>query len=162
MKEIQVTSEQLHNYNTNLTRHIEFLLGASELIENVKIFAISRGGLIPGVYLSNFLNSPLQTINLKRYSDRQGGKIEVLERLPGIESLEGVETIIIADDIVDTGETVNYIKKHFQNLMDLNSVKFGIFVASTIVSKDCPVSVDFIGFESDADWVVFPYEKKDK
>lgn len=67
-----------------------------------KIIAVSRGGLVPGVYLSHKLNLPLQVIE---YSAR--------DNMCGDNSyawLANELNAVIVDDIADSGLTLNFLK----------------------------------------------------
>ena len=72
------------------------------------IISVNRGGCIPGIYLSHYLNKPHEVINIElRDSNSEPDLISIKEKIKQFNS------VLIIDDINDTGETFNYINKNF-------------------------------------------------
>jgi hypoxanthine phosphoribosyltransferase len=95
------------------------------------IVGITRGGLIPAVMLSQYLDIPMHTLNIS-FRDGEGGpesNLWMAEDAYGYVPYEGTELpvvrdpdrvttdpavrkrILIVDDINDTGRTLNWIKE---------------------------------------------------
>jgi hypoxanthine phosphoribosyltransferase len=149
------------------------------------IVGISRGGLLPAVMISHYLNVPMWSLNV---SLRDGGEPEsnlwMAEDAFGYvpvgdrEFTEGDRSdvgnrknILIVDDINDSGETINWIlsdwasgclpnDKGWDTVWN-NNVKFAV-VFDNLSSKS-KITVDFCGEEinkAEKDvWIEFPFEE---
>ena len=72
------------------------------------IMGINRGGCIPGVYLSHRLGIPHEALDVRLRDHKAKPDLRNLEKAYAFQ-----KKILIIDDINDTGETFNYIKKNF-------------------------------------------------
>jgi hypoxanthine phosphoribosyltransferase len=103
------------------------------------IYAVPRGGLIPGVILSNQLDIKLittyQTFNLL-YQMQPEALIK--------------NKILVLDDIVDNGKT-------FQPFSIMN--KKYVMTASVFKHAKSPITPDFF-VRTVHNWQIFPYEKE--
>lgn len=120
------------------------------LIKNIneppdEIWAIERGGLVPGVHLSHHFNIPLKVVS----KDQIFFDYEINSK----------KKILLVDDINDTGTTiVNLLRNMLSAAIDLNYVK-----TCTLYQKDdSEIKVDYYGTEvSGNTWIVFPWETVD-
>jgi hypoxanthine phosphoribosyltransferase len=113
------------------------------------IVGIKRGGLVPAVSLSHLFKVPLNIIS---YQSRDGDNMD----LRGLLELPIDSRILLIDDICDTGETFEAIKKEIkQNYLN---IKF----CSLFYNIRQNITVDYfarkIDREKDSSWVVFPWE----
>lgn len=150
------------------------------LISNWKpdyIVGITRGGLIPAVMISQYLNVPMNALNV---SLRDGTECEsnlwMAEDAFGhlvydpMASGSGQKKILIVDDINDTGATLDWIiqdwpsgcfpdDERWKEVWN-NNVKFAVLV-DNLASK-CSVKMDFVGMEvnkAEKDvWIDYPWE----
>ena len=110
------------------------------------IVSINRGGCIPGVYLSHFLDKPHRMIDIKLV-DSSEKKISFLKKN---------KLILIIDDINDTGRTFDFVKKTFNN-SDCE-IRFAALI-NNVTSK---TKIDYHGQLIDKSenpvWYVFPWE----
>ena len=145
------------------------------------IVGITRGGLTPAVMISQYLNVPLQTLNVSLRDSEIGpeSNLWMAEDAFGYaDSYEGdpsrvtntAKNILLVDDINDTGATFNWIMEDWKsgclpkdptwNTVWNNNVKFAVIVDNT--ASKCNVKMDFVGMEvnkaEDDVWVEFPYE----
>jgi hypoxanthine phosphoribosyltransferase len=149
------------------------------------IVGISRGGLLPAVMISHYLNIPMRPLQV---SLRDGGEcvsdLGMAEDAYGYVNIEDREfndgeisnplsrkNILIVDDINDQGNTVNWIlddwpsgcmpnDKSWETVWN-NNVKFAVLF-DNLASK-ASVKMDFAGeeinkAENDV-WIEFPYEE---
>lgn len=117
------------------------------------VIGITVGGLIPLALIAKELETQnVGTISASSYegSERKGLTIRAL---PGIDLKD--QSILLVDDISDTGETLREISKLLKDRYAVREVK----TAVVVIRKDKDTyRPDFHAIESD-EWVVFPWEK---
>jgi uncharacterized protein len=149
------------------------------------IVGITRGGLVPAVMLSHYLQVPCKTLMI---SLRDSGECEsnlwMAEEAFGYVPLEDQEkinsrwdpsyrkNILIVDDINDSGASINWLVKDWGagcmpseqavwKTVWNNSVRFAVLVDN--LSSNCSVDIDYCGAEIDKSennvWVDFPWEQ---
>lgn len=120
------------------------------------IIGIARGGLAPTSYLAGqacFNNRNVTTISVKSYEGDQQGDISFTFPVD-CKQLEKYNNILIVDDLVDTGKTVEFVKNHFKNELPNNSIKIA---ALYYKPKKSVIKPDYY-VEETSDWIVFPWE----
>lgn len=137
MKEMILTSHDIDSAVGEICRGIAI----SEWTPDV-IVGIPRGGLIPGVMISHYLDKPFLTIdnfNLNPDEDEY-------------------QNILIVDDICDTGDTFHQVSDLIDLLPEF-SFRF-CCVVNNEASDFLDVSYSGISINKSADpcWVVFPWE----
>ena len=111
-----------------------------------KLILISRGGLIPGSIIANYLGiQDIDVIALKTYQNRKrSSDIKIFKRIKSLKKL------VVIDDLVDSGETAKIVKEMMPNS------KFVVLYAKTSGKKQADLHLyDF----KDKDWLVFPWEQ---
>ena len=74
------------------------------------IVAVSRGGLVPAAILARELNiRVVDSICVASYDHDTQGSLSILKDA----SLADSESLLIVDDLVDTGETAKALREHF-------------------------------------------------
>ena len=130
------------------------------------IVGLTRGGLIPAVYLSHYLNIPMHTlkVSLRDNEDTESNCWMA-------EDAFNNKNILIVDDINDTGATLNWIKKDWQtsclpndekwlNVWG-NNVKIAVLVdnlSSGLCGKVDYSAAEIKKTEEDV-WIVYPWER---
>lgn len=133
------------------------------------IVGLSRGGLMPAVMISHYLNVPMRPLQV---SLRDGG--DCVSDLGMAEDAFGhlgnLNNILIVDDINDTGATFNWIMKDWPSgcfpddpaweEVWNDNVRFAVIVDN--LSSKCEAPMDYVGkeinkAENDV-WVDFPWE----
>lgn len=120
------------------------------------IVGLTRGGLVPGVMLSHYIDTPFHALNKEESNlwmadDAYSGK-----------------KILIIDDINDTGNTISLLKDDWRSNCSPNDVVwqdiFGKTVkfAVLIDNEESNQVIDYVGhtinkFEN-PEWCVFPWE----
>ena len=114
---------------------------------DVHLLGLYRGGLPLAVALSNRLNLPLSIGKMQRY-DGNDKDFELIYN----DSIASNQKIIIIDDIVDEGTTINktieYLHEHFPH----NKIEAIALYQST---KDFKINCDLVTCNVSSDWVVF-------
>ncbi len=113
------------------------------------VVAITRGGLVPAMIVSRELDiRVVDTISVKSYSHQDRGQAHVTKS-PQAELMGDGEGILIVDDLVDTGKTLElvkslYPKAHFATVYAKPSGKPMVQTYITEVSQDT--------------WIFFPWD----
>lgn len=121
------------------------------------IIGISRGGLIPAVYISHFFNVPLAVIEYIGY-DEQNKKIKsyILD-VGKIAGKVSAKRCLLVDDIVDTGGTMQIAFKELNRFRPASLNCFSLYVRA---GKKRPWPSFYVQ-EVPKEWIVFPYEASD-
>jgi len=134
--------------------HILAELIKEKQLNNLPIISISRGGFLPGLIVSHDNENPkIQVIGVDSYSDK-GDVTERRHELKIEQTPTSIYTsVLIIDDLVDSGRTLDNVKSYFTLL--------GTTVHTAVLySKHINYSVDVKCKElNPKDWIVFPYEK---
>ena len=115
------------------------------------ILSVNRGGCVPGVFLSHMRDLDHEVLSFKNNIDINNDTIKNI--------MSNHLSILIIDDINDTGYTLADIKKKFNRF--IKNIKFGVLINN----KSSLFEVDYYGSEIDKkidnSWIVFPWENID-
>jgi len=124
------------------------------------VMGISRGGLIPAVYISHALGLPLA---ITSYSAPEGKGTGTQNKFTWQDDkhveIDQGSVVLVVDDIVDSGCTKAHV------LEELNVYVAVVDYAALYEKEGCVQSgVDALGYvgeylEEDAPWIVFPWEQ---
>lgn len=171
MKKQIITNEQIRGLISKICRQIHISDWKPDYI-----VGIVRGGLTPAVMISQYLNTPMHTLNISlRDQNSSESNLWMAEDAFGYQtetlSKNTVKkNILIVDDINDSGATLNWLVNDWQssclkddpewNNVWNHNVKFAVVVdnlASNFVKK-----IDFTGIEINKKennvWIDFPWE----
>ncbi len=126
---------------------------ADKKIKIDRIIAISRGGLIPARIISDFLQLPISNIVISSYHNLKQLKEPEIIEVADINLKK--QSVLIVDEVSDTGKTFIRALKHFKN----SGVK-KIFTASPYIKPKTDFTPDFYLKIIDA-WIVFPYDLRE-
>lgn len=120
------------------------------------IVGLARGGLVPAVIMSHILGIKLFPIS---YSSKAGnGEYKEYENtLPEIP----FRTLLIVDDIVDTGHTFKEVVGHYQSLKNEDGItKHDVFSAALYYKQGSVFRPNYAwqDIPYDAPWIIFPWE----
>jgi len=163
MKKIYYSDQQIKSLTHNIIRQLNFSNWKPDLI-----VGLTRGGLVPSILLSHYLNVPMQSLNA---SFRDGGSVEsncvLAEEAFGYHKPR--KNILIVDDINDSGHTLNWLIKDWQDNCLPNdptwkdvwhkSVRFAVLIDNE--SSEFK-NADYVGTSInkivEPCWIVFPWE----
>lgn len=156
-----ITYSQYENLISNICREVHHSGWTPDYV-----VGITRGGLIPAVFLSHWLDVKMNSLDI---SLRDGG--DCVSNVGMAEDAYDGKNILVVDDINDTGATFNWLMNDWRNSAlpsairwdnDIwnKTVKFAVVVDN--LSSQSKVSMDFVGMEinkAENDvWIEFPYE----
>jgi len=126
------------------------------------IVAIARGGLIPATQLAHKLDvRRVRSFQMVSYIDGVQGALEHIDSSQNlIEEMErpNVNCVLFVEDIVDTGASLQYLRKMFTLPQGYKCVS--VFASLTVKKKapkaDWPTMYAHV-YPEDA-WVTFPWE----
>lgn len=126
-------SVEIERYYYSYSQFLKDMKGLGSLLENrdfSAIIAIARGGLTISHFLSNRLNiRSVYSVNSISYSGNR--KLENIH-IFGLPHLQDEKSILIVDDISDSGETLKTVVENLQNLYpNTKFYTFTIFYKAT-------------------------------
>lgn len=123
------------------------------------IIGVQRGGLVPAVMLSHLLNIPMTSLEWQTRDQEKNIDHHKLVKI--LLSCPINESVLIVDEIADTGETLKDIHKH----VSLINARFSrspvkVFYAVLVHKLSCQLDMPiFSARSSDSDnWIRFPWE----
>ena len=160
MRKLYVSDTDIRDY----VNHISFQMYKDDWRPDY-IVGLTRGGLVPAVYMSNTLDIPMWTLKvaLRDHADTEINAWMAEDALKG-------KKILVIDDINDTGATLDWIVKDWQDgclpndprWADVwgNNVRFAVLfdnLASKFSRKIDYSAVEINKAEEDV-WIVYPWE----
>ena len=145
----------------------DFQEGIDKLTDNIlavgnpynRVVGICRGGLFPATMLSYRLKVPLTTLSwsLRDYNDEK----EYVDWIA--EDMNAGQRILLVDDIIDSGETINSIIDSWKDVVDDTLDMENLSIATLMYNTDLDMVPDFwhktISRKEDQRWVDFWWEK---
>jgi uncharacterized protein len=144
------------------------------------VVGITRGGLVPANLISQYLDCPMHTLQIRL---RDGDDSECESNLWMAEdafgykvydpmcSDDGRKNILIVDDINDSGATINWLRKDWQDSFGPNDPAWAnvwghnVRIATLYdnESSEAELIVDYSAEQvnkfEDPQWIVFPWEE---
>ena len=152
MKRVYYTPTQINGYILNIARQMY-----KDDFRPEYIVGVTRGGLVPAVKLSQYLDIPMHALgkdetNCWMSEDAFNGK-----------------NILVVDDINDTGFTIGQIKQDWRSSCLpsddkwLNTWGHNVRFATCIHNEASDQTVDYYGLSinkfENPEWCVFPWEE---
>lgn len=165
IKKIYINYDQMHGHVNEILRQIN-----DDQWKPDYIVGLVRGGLLPAVLISQYLNVPMYTLKV---SFRDGSAVDCETNAWMAEDAFGYaesrKNILVVDDINDSGATIGWIKSDWPagchptdsvwtNEIWGNNVRFATVVNNIASSEDVTYSSMEINKEEDPSWIVFPFE----
>tara|TARA_B100001175_G_C19243140_1_gene511012 strand:+ start:242 stop:691 length:450 start_codon:yes stop_codon:yes gene_type:complete len=116
------------------------------------IISVNRGGCVPGIYLSHLIDINHEVLTLSK--NKKTNNSSYIKSI-----MEKHKTILVLDDINDTGKTMKVISEIYSKF--LHKLKFAVLIDN----KSSQFKVDFSSYKIDKtvdnSWIVFPWESID-
>ena len=135
---------------------IDSIRNISEQLTNANfdpevIISVNRGGCIPGIYLSHYIEKPHQVINLEL---RDSAKEPDLDSIK--EKIRQFSSVLIIDDINDSGKTIGVIKDLSKNLT--TKIHFAVLINKSESESKVEYYGKTVNSKLNDYWYVFPWE----
>lgn len=136
-----------------------------ELYEHIKkddycpelLIGVSRGGLVPLAHLAGekmFNNRNTRVINVRSYNDDKKRSCVEFMYPVHTQELQNIKNILVVDDLVDSGNTMDKILTMLRNELPKATIK-----VATLYYKPTSMIIPDYFVATTEDWIVFPWEK---
>jgi len=146
-KGFHISWDQIHRDSRALAWRLEKM--APDGGEWKAVVAITRGGMAPAMIIARELDiRTVDTISIKSYDHQAQSEAKVL-KAPDAEIIGDGEGILIIDDLVDTGKTLEVVKSRYPKAH-----------IATVYAKPLgrPMVNTFITEVSQDTWIFFPWD----
>lgn len=146
-KGFHISWDQIHRDSRALAWRLEKM--APDGGEWKAVVAITRGGMAPAMIIARELDiRTVDTISIKSY-DHQAQSEAVVLKAPDAEIIGDGEGILVIDDLVDTGKTLEVVKARYPKA----------HIATVYAKpKGRPMVDTFITEVSQDTWIFFPWD----
>lgn len=113
------------------------------------VVAITRGGLVPAMIVARELDiRTIDTVSVKSYHKQEQGGLKVLKK-PDAELMGDGEGILVVDDLVDSGRTLELIRQMYPKAH-----------LATVYAKPKgkPIVQSYVTEVSQDTWIFFPWD----
>lgn len=139
--------KQIYTWSEYIKDIDSFVNILSNEIKPLHIITLYRGGLPLGTVLSNRMTAPLSILKLQRY-DSDDKEVSFMHNA-GVTSNE---SIVLVDDLVDAGVTINKSIQYIRNNFPNNSLRvLTIFGKKDFISD---TKIEYLR-EHEGKWIVF-------
>ena len=115
------------------------------------IISVNRGGCVPGIYLSHYIDKPHEVINIElRDSNKEPDLKSIKEKISQFSS------VLIIDDINDSGKTIGVIKDLSKNL--ITKIHFAVLINKSESTSEVEYYGKTVNSKLNDYWYVFPWE----
>ncbi len=115
------------------------------------IISVNRGGCVPGIYLSHYIDKPHEVINIElRDSNKEPDLNSIKEKISQFSS------VLIIDDINDSGKTIGVIKDLSKNL--ITKIHFAVLINKSQSTSKVEYYGKTVNSKLNDYWYVFPWE----
>jgi hypoxanthine phosphoribosyltransferase len=115
------------------------------------IISVNRGGCVPGIYLSHYIDKPHEVINIElRDSNKEPDLNSIKEKISQFRS------VLIIDDINDSGKTIGVIKDLSKNL--ITKIHFAVLINKSESTSKVEYYGRTVNSKLNDYWYVFPWE----
>lgn len=118
-----------------------------------QILSISRGGHVVSRILSDFLGLPIFSVSIQSYTSiQQQGELEITQEIAP-ELLD--ENILLVDEVVDSGKTLERAREYLAELEAKNVTAVSYHVKPHAIARPD------IYIAETSKWIIYPYEVRE-
>lgn len=151
-----ITFDNIKDETKNLCEKII----TSNFIPDV-IIGIAKGGVIPATLIAYHLNIPtFKTIQIKSYNleNKKSDTIFSSGTLSLFDELNKYQNILIVDDLVDSGKTLQSFKQLYEYLKSIVNIHANIKFACIYYKETSDFKPDYYSKICGNEWLDFPWE----
>ena len=115
------------------------------------IISVNRGGCVPGIYLSHYIDKPHEVINIELRDSNQEPDLNSIK-----EKISQFSSVLIIDDINDSGKTIGVIKDLSKNLT--TKIHFAVLINKSESTSKVEYYGKTVNSKLNDYWYVFPWE----
>ena len=115
------------------------------------IISVNRGGCIPGIYLSHYINKPHEVINIELRASKKEPDLNSIK-----DKIRQFSSVLIIDDINDSGKTIGVIKDLSKNLT--TKIHFAVLINKSESTSKVEYYGKVVNSKLNDYWYVFPWE----
>ena len=146
MEKIYFTIEEMIDSIRNISEQL-----TNSNFDPEVIISVNRGGCVPGIYLSHYIDKPHEVINIElRDSNKEPDLNSIKEKISQFRS------VLIIDDINDSGKTIGVIKDLSKNL--ITKIHFAVLVNKSESTSKIEFYGKTVNSKLNDYWYVFPWE----
>lgn len=146
MEKIYFTIKEMIDSIRNISKQL-----TNSNFEPEVIISVNRGGCVPGIYLSHYINKPHEVINIElRDSNKEPDLNSIKEKISQFRS------VLIIDDINDSGKTIGVIKDLSKNL--ITKIHFAVLINKSESTSEVEYYGKTVNSKLNDYWYVFPWE----
>ena len=146
MEKIYFTIEEMIDSIRNISEQL-----TNSNFDPEVIISINRGGCVPGIYLSHYIDKPHEVINIElRDSNKEPDLNSIKEKISQFRS------VLIIDDINDSGKTIGVIKDLSKNL--ITKIHFAVLINKSESTSKVEYYGRTVNSKLNDYWYVFPWE----
>jgi len=146
MEKIYFTIKEMIDSIRNISKQL-----TNSNFEPEVIISVNRGGCVPGIYLSHYINKPHEVINIElRDSNKEPDLKSIKEKISQFSS------VLIIDDINDSGKTIGVIKDLSKNL--ITKIHFAVLINKSESTSEVEYYGKTVNSKLNDYWYVFPWE----
>lgn len=146
MEKIYFTIEEMIDSIRNISEQL-----TNSNFDPEVIISVNRGGCVPGIYLSHYIDKPHEVINIElRDSNKEPDLNSIKEKISQFRS------VLIIDDINDSGKTIGVIKDLSKNL--ITKIHFAVLINKSESTSKVEFYGKTVNSKINDYWYVFPWE----
>lgn len=115
------------------------------------IISVNRGGCIPGIYLSHYINKPHEVINIELQDSKKEPDLNSIK-----DKIRQFSSVLIIDDINDSGKTIGVIKDLSKNLT--TKIHFAVLINKSQSTSKVEYYGKVVNSKVNDYWYIFPWE----
>lgn len=152
MKQKQINWGQIKKYVEKIVKEVKYRNFQPNLI-----LCVGRGGMVASTLISHELGIPIAVLMITRYvGDGDGREIQSNEHVAFTRKFNPSDRILVVDDVIDNGYTINYTEKFLMRRLPHNRVMFCCLILKTHANFVPDIFGTTVPKET---WVKFAWEK---